>query len=41
LDEIEKIEILNDCEYMYGSLNYVRSNGRRIDWIKEYYKKLK
>ena len=41
LDEIEKIEILNEDGYKYGSLNYIRSNGKRIDWIKEYYKKLK
>ena len=41
LDEIEKIEILKDDGYVYGSLNYIRSNGKRIDWIKDYYKKLK
>lgn len=41
LDEIEKIEILKDDGYCYGSLNYIRSNGQRIDWIKEYYKMLK
>ena len=41
LDEIEKIEILKDEGFCYGSLNYIRSNGQRIDWIKEYYKMLK
>ena len=41
IDEIEKIEILNDNEYMYGSLNYIRSNGKRINWIDEYYKMIK
>ena len=41
LDEIEKIEILKDDGYCYGSLNYIRSNGKRIDWQKDYYKKLK
>lgn len=41
LEEIEKIEILKDDAYRYGSLNYIRSNGKRIDWIKDYYKKLK
>lgn len=41
LDEIEKIEILNEDGYKYGSLNYIRSNGKRIDWIKDFYKDLK
>ena len=41
LDEVEKIEILNDDDYVYGSLNYIRSNGKRIDWQKDYYKLLK
>ena len=41
LDEVEKIEILNDDGYIYGSLNYVRNNGKRIDWQKDYYKLLK
>lgn len=40
LDEIESIEILKDDGYVYGSLNYIRSNGKRLDWIKDYYKKL-
>lgn len=37
LSEVEKIEILKDDGYMYGSLNYVRKNNKRKDWIKEYY----
>lgn len=41
LDEIEKIEILKDDGYTYGSLNFIRSNGKRIDWQKDYYKRLK
>ena len=41
IDEIEKIEILKDDGYKYGSLNYIRSNGKRIDWQKVYYKSLK
>ncbi len=40
LDEVKKIEILSDG-YTYGSLNYIRSNGKRIDWQKDYYKLLK
>lgn len=40
LNEIEKIEILNEDGYRYGSLNYIRSNGKRMDWIKDFYKKL-
>lgn len=41
LNEIEKIEILKDDGYCYGSLNYIRSNGKRIDWQKDYYKMIK
>ncbi len=41
LYEVEKIEILKDDGYVYGSLNYIRSNGKRIDWQKDYYKLLK
>ena len=41
LSEIEKIEILPDDGYTYGSLNYIRKNGKRIDWQKDYYKRLK
>ena len=37
LNEIENIEILKDDGYVYGSLNYIRSNGKRMDWIKDYY----
>lgn len=38
--EIDSIEILKDDGYTYGSVNYIRSNGKRMDWIKDYYKKL-
>ena len=41
LKDVEKIEILKDDSYTYGSLNYIRSNGKRFDWIKDYYKMLK
>ncbi|MBR5227154.1 MAG: DUF3841 domain-containing protein [Clostridia bacterium] len=40
LEDIEKIEILKDDGYRYGSLNYIRSNGERMNWINDYYKKL-
>lgn len=40
LDEIESIEILQNDGYRYGALNYIRSNGKRIDWIEDFYKKL-
>ena len=40
LNEIDKIEFLNDRTYRYGSLNYKRSNGERIDWRKDFYKRL-
>lgn len=41
LEDIESIEFLNNDKYMYGSLNYIRKNGKRFDWIEDYYKKLK
>lgn len=41
LNEVEKIEFLNDTHYRYGSFNYVRSNGKRFNWIKDFYKNLK
>lgn len=40
LDEVESIEVLNDKNYRYGSLNYIRKDGKRKDWIKEFYKLL-
>ncbi len=41
LDEVEKIEYLDDKSYTYGSLNYVRANGKRFDWVDDFYKRLK
>ena len=41
LSDVEKIELLNDDKHIYGSLNYKRSNGKRINWRKEFYKSLK
>lgn len=40
LNDVESIEILKDDGYVYGSLNYIRNNDKRMDWIKDYYKKL-
>ena len=40
LSEVDKIEILNDTEYTYGTFNYLRANGKRFDWIDDYYKKI-
>ena len=40
INEIESIEILKDDGYVYGSINYIRSNGKRMDWINDYIKKL-
>lgn len=40
VNEIEKIEIINNDGYIHGSLDYIRSNGKRFDWIEDYYKKL-
>lgn len=41
LNEIKSIEILKEDGYTYGTLNYIRKNGERINWREEYYKKLK
>ena len=41
LSEVESIEILNDKSYRYGSLNYIRKNGKRINWREDYYKILR
>ena len=41
LGEIEKIEFLTDKNYRYGSLNYIKSNDKRINWKKDFYKRLK
>lgn len=41
LDEIESIDFLNDKSHCYGSLNYIRSNGKRMNWIEDFYKTLK
>lgn len=41
LSEIDKIELIKDEDYTYGSVNYIRSNGKRMDWQEQYYKHLK
>lgn len=41
LSEVESIEILSNDGYRYGSLNYKRSNGKRINWQNDFYKLLK
>lgn len=41
LDEVEQIEFLSDDAYVYGSLNYIRNNGKRINWREDFYKRLK
>ena len=40
LEEVESIEILNDENYMYGSLNYIRKDSKRKDWIEDFYELL-
>lgn len=40
LDEVSQIEVLHESDYRYGSFNYVRKNGKRFDWIKDFYDKL-
>lgn len=39
--QIEQIEILEDDGYIYGSLNYKHTDGKRRNWIQEYYDSLK
>jgi hypothetical protein len=41
INEVQSIEILNDRNYDYGTYNYIRSNGKRFNWIDNYYKDLK
>ena len=41
MEDVENIEILEDKTYTYGSLNYIRSNGKRINWREDLYKMLK
>lgn len=41
LQDVESIEILNDKSYRYGSLNYIRGNGKRINWQEDFYKRIK
>lgn len=41
IDEIESIEIIPNDGYRYGSLNYIPSNGKRINWRNDFYTKLK
>ena len=36
LSEVKKIEKLNDCRYLYGSMNHKRADGSRPDWKKRY-----
>ena len=38
---LEKIEILKEDGYSYGSINYVRNNGKRMDWIQLYLRNIK
>ncbi len=39
--DIKSIEILRNDGYVYGSANFLRADGTRRNWIKEYYKTLK
>lgn len=41
LKDIEKIEFLKKDNYIYGSINYIRNNGKRKNWIEDYYKNIK
>ncbi len=36
LSEVVKIEILNDSDYLYGSMNTKRKDGSRPNWKKKY-----
>ena len=39
--EVVNIKILHDDGKCYGSLNYVRDDGKRFDWHEDFYKRLK
>lgn len=39
--EVESIEILPKDDNVYGSLNYVRENGKRFDWVEDYYTRIR
>ena len=41
LTDVEKIEFMQDDGYAYGSLNYIRKNSERFNWLENHYKKLK
>lgn len=41
LNEIEKVEFLFDNNIIHGSINYIHSDGNRINWQKKYYMNLK
>lgn len=41
LSEVESIVFLNDKNYRFGSLNYLRKKGKRMNWQKAFYKRLK
>ena len=40
LSDVKEIEFLRDPAFQYGTFNYLRKNGRRFDWIGDFYKKL-
>ena len=40
IEDVSNIEILKNDGYRYGSVNYIRSNGKRFNWIEDFYKKL-
>lgn len=40
LEDVEKIEILRDANYTYGSFNYLRRSGKRFNWQEDLYKNL-
>lgn len=40
-EDVKKIEILDDANYLYGSMNAKRKDGSRPDWKKKYLKFLK
>lgn len=39
LEDVEGIEMLKNDGYRYGSVNYIRSNGKRFNWIEDFYNK--
>ena len=41
LEDVQKVEVLNDSNYLYGAMNTKRRDGTRPDWKQKYLRFLK